>query len=315
MKRFSFFIILFFTANLFAEDVIINGKKLVIPKIGYNVSGITNADPPVVTFAGGSELVTGTLDIGSYYLITATEVDHFYAGCNVTDRFLADAETALDGNNKVKKLHDYSENDVITISGVASDEGIGAELVVDWDMEDDPENNYSSTNTILANEAVTVYAGAQAVKATLTSDYGTFYQNMSVTAGDWMIASGYITNDAGDQSQIRVFDVSNANTLYATDMQDNSANWVKASYVFQVPSGCSTIRLVVRGRYSTDVIYGDNLSLKQILPVQAPPYRITAIDSEGKITLGNEDFSWMDSAITTCKTFKHERSNYEKVNF
>lgn len=52
----------------------------------------------------GGELAAGNLTVGTWYEITATEVNHFYAGCAVGDTFRAAAATGLDALNKVKPL-------------------------------------------------------------------------------------------------------------------------------------------------------------------------------------------------------------------
>ena len=58
----------------------------------------------------GEEVATGTLTIGTLYQITATEKDHFYAGCKIGDVWTAAAATALDADNKVKPvLRSYQE--------------------------------------------------------------------------------------------------------------------------------------------------------------------------------------------------------------
>jgi len=54
--------------------------------------------------APGSEQSSGTLTKGKVYLITATETDHFYVGCQIDDEFVAESATSLDANNKVKEL-------------------------------------------------------------------------------------------------------------------------------------------------------------------------------------------------------------------
>uniref|UniRef100_A0A6M3IVJ9 Uncharacterized protein n=1 Tax=viral metagenome TaxID=1070528 RepID=A0A6M3IVJ9_9ZZZZ len=68
---------------------------------------LTTGSIPSSYFAGaasqGAEQASGTLTIGKSYIITATEVDHFFAGCAVSNYFIAAAETALDANNKVKE--------------------------------------------------------------------------------------------------------------------------------------------------------------------------------------------------------------------
>ena len=52
----------------------------------------------------GAEVATGTLTIGTLYQITATEKDHFYAGCAVGNVWTALAATALNAGNKVKPV-------------------------------------------------------------------------------------------------------------------------------------------------------------------------------------------------------------------
>ena len=56
------------------------------------------------TLTLGAEQATGALVVGTWYQITATEVNHFYTGCAVEDVFRAAATTGLDANNKVKAL-------------------------------------------------------------------------------------------------------------------------------------------------------------------------------------------------------------------
>ena len=58
----------------------------------------------IITPTLGAELATGTLTVGTWYSITATEVNHFYAGSAVGDTFRATAATGLDANNKVKAI-------------------------------------------------------------------------------------------------------------------------------------------------------------------------------------------------------------------
>ena len=44
------------------------------------------------------------MSIGSIYIITATEVNHFFTGSAIGDYFIAAAATALDANNKVQEV-------------------------------------------------------------------------------------------------------------------------------------------------------------------------------------------------------------------
>jgi len=58
----------------------------------------------VVTPTLGSELNSGSLVVGTWYSITATQTNHFYSGSAIGDTFRATATTGLDSNNKVKAL-------------------------------------------------------------------------------------------------------------------------------------------------------------------------------------------------------------------
>jgi hypothetical protein len=62
------------------------------------------ASAPTHTIVLGAELNSGTLVVGTWYKITATEAAHFYASCAVGDTFRAAATTGLDANNKVKAI-------------------------------------------------------------------------------------------------------------------------------------------------------------------------------------------------------------------
>jgi hypothetical protein len=52
----------------------------------------------------GAEESSGALVVGTWYSITATQVNYFYTGCAVGNTFRAAATTALDANNKVKAI-------------------------------------------------------------------------------------------------------------------------------------------------------------------------------------------------------------------
>jgi uncharacterized phiE125 gp8 family phage protein len=52
------------------------------------------------------ELSSGTLTIGSWYLITACQADAFYDDCAVGDTFQATAATALSASNKVREIYE-----------------------------------------------------------------------------------------------------------------------------------------------------------------------------------------------------------------
>jgi hypothetical protein len=67
------------------------------------------------SMALGSELATGSLTVGKWYIITASQTDHFYTGSAVNDTFVATAATALDANNKVKELLLYGSGAYLSL--------------------------------------------------------------------------------------------------------------------------------------------------------------------------------------------------------
>lgn len=353
----------------------------------YAISTVTNADPPVVTFAGGSELITasnnrdfttwgsvnwagfsgGTIadgtgklqctmdasgDCGTYldnpymgvssatdkwYLITAdvwqgtttkTSVRISFGnsanyktitinGVQTTYtvrikadiaspvlRFVipsSDTGTFFIDDISVKLLHDYNttDNSVVVIGGIPAGEGVGSELVTEWDMEDDPTNNWANTNTTDAIEAVEVYAGAQSIKFTLTAIYGSAFQNTYVSeynAGDWFKLDAWVKNTSSSVKVI-LYDVTNSATIKYIDFT-NYSSFTNVKQYFQLPSGCTTVRVTFQGLSSGMVFYVDNVSLKHIPNTQGTPFRVTAIDANGACTLGYEDFSTLAANIT-----------------
>lgn len=50
------------------------------------------------------ELSSGSLAIGTWYLITATQTNAFYTGCAIGDTFKAASATALTASNKVREI-------------------------------------------------------------------------------------------------------------------------------------------------------------------------------------------------------------------
>ena len=64
----------------------------------WAVAGGVALNTPVL----GAEQNSGALVVGTWYSITATQVNYFYVGCAIGDSFRATATTALDVNNKVK---------------------------------------------------------------------------------------------------------------------------------------------------------------------------------------------------------------------
>ena len=66
----------------------------------WTISGGLAVNTPAL----GIELAAGNLTVDDWYQITATQVNHFFAGCAIGDCFRAAGATALDANNKVQQI-------------------------------------------------------------------------------------------------------------------------------------------------------------------------------------------------------------------
>ena len=122
----------------------------------------------------GAEQASGSLVVGTWYSITASEVDHFYTGSAVGDTFRAAATTGLDANNKVKALTlaelvnvpDLSVADVYAQIQIAVDPaGTQAGLAIGWDSQAAPANGilvyHNGTQVIIDKCVAGVYTTVQ----------------------------------------------------------------------------------------------------------------------------------------------------------
>jgi hypothetical protein len=122
--------------TLSSLDTLANGDSVYIVspvKFGGIVVDIGSANGSAATLAAyypdwGAELNSSTLSIGTTYIITATETNHFYGNCAINDIFVAKWETTLDASNKVKAL---TYTDISATDGTASG---GACLAVDGNI-------------------------------------------------------------------------------------------------------------------------------------------------------------------------------------
>ena len=131
----------------------------------------------------GSEQASGNLVVGTWYSITATQVNYFYTGCAVSDVFVATATTALDANNKVKALttselfatFDAGVADVIVGVDIVGTSQYQEGIVVNLDSAATPLNYIhayldrnigAGTTRILLDEIV---AGTRTNKITVTN--------------------------------------------------------------------------------------------------------------------------------------------------
>jgi hypothetical protein len=131
----------------------------------------------------GAELATGNLVVGTWYIITATEVNHFYTGCAINDTFRATAPTALDANNKVKPLTlselfatvPYSAiSDLICYANLTVTAGTQAGVVICLDDEGAPANfliaYHNGTNAVLEKCVAGTYTTLVSVAAAYVAD-------------------------------------------------------------------------------------------------------------------------------------------------
>jgi len=128
----------------------------------------------------GAELNSGTLTVGAWYVITATEVDYFYTGSAIGQTFRATAATALDANNKVKALtlatlfatHAYTTTNILAdITLAAYTTGPEAGMVLRLDSAASPANfiiAYQDSGNVKIDECV---AGVYTNLGTYASAY------------------------------------------------------------------------------------------------------------------------------------------------
>ena len=241
-----------------------------------------------ITFAGGAELSSGSLDNDSYYVITATQANHFYTGCAITDRFLGSAANisqALDANNKVKLLHNYQANSVISIGGVES-EALGAEILSGWDFT----SGWNTSGTVAIDDSDSF---------TSTGNGGVYPVAEIVTVGLWYKVVVALSTSA---AEVQIINSSGqaAGNLIGTD---------SGTYYFQAGGTEFPQRIYLRnvGSGTTDVT---TFEVYEIPPILAKPYRIASIDSSGVCTLSNADFSDLAANITSGYTTSASLTNW-----
>ena len=97
----------------------------------------------------GATLDSGTLTIGAWYKIVASESNHFFTGSAADDCFRAAAETALDGSNTVKQItlatmfatFDGGITGTLSSEAVTLSTGVQAEgLITNLDSASSPAN-------------------------------------------------------------------------------------------------------------------------------------------------------------------------------
>ncbi|KKU90974.1 MAG: hypothetical protein UY21_C0014G0005 [Microgenomates group bacterium GW2011_GWA1_48_10] len=189
----------------------------------YSVNSFSGNGKAVGSPTLGAELSSGTLTVGSWYEITASQTNYFYTGSAVGDTFVASAATALDANNKVKLITLSSMFATITGPNPDNLQSVDitcgsrqqAGLVFNLDSRTDPQNfillyvsrlgskiwvdeYVSGTRTSLVNTAFTYGASAALrgiIQRNSTNDamiFAAYYNNVIV--GSTLTTVTYNTN-------------------------------------------------------------------------------------------------------------------------
>jgi len=321
----------------------------------HEISEITAADPAVVTFAGGDELVTDpTFDTacgvnwacsagwtisggtathsgaagdlyqpsigavsGAWYKIVFTISGRTAGGMTVKfgndtvvgfiandntytyyhecvdvglDRFNFYANADFDGsidNASVKLLHDYAAKDVISIGGVES-EALGADL--GDDCASDNTGDWQQVDCTLTFDTdhyeIDYVANTQWIRKTI-----------SYTSGSWYKLQYSVKDGTASGESIRFSDINTGLNPNITYSATTTASWVTHTQYFQADGSSN------RAAFFTELTAGNieikAISLEEIPPVLAKPYRIDSIDANGVCTLLNADFSGLTTNITS----------------
>jgi len=174
----------------------------------------------------GAELNSGTLTVGAWYVITATEVDYFYTGSAIGQTFRATAATALDANNKVKALtlatlfatHAYTTTNILAdITLAAYTTGPEAGMVLRLDSAASPANfiiAYQDSGNVKIDECVagvytnlgtyaSAYASGDSLRVSLDGNAWRLYKITSagvatlLGSGTTAVTTGSLTTPTG----------------------------------------------------------------------------------------------------------------------
>ena len=101
---------------------------------------------------------------------------------------------------------------------------------------------------------------------TLLADDGYIHQTISVTAGKWYHCSFYYKNTAGDTATFGFYDETNGAWIMADEMEqlDSQTSFYKFSRSFLVPSGCSEVSVRLGGLSNGDIVWFDEVSVKEV---------------------------------------------------
>jgi len=187
-------------------------------------------------------------------------------------------------------------------------EALGSELVIDGNMETDPTNNWTASNATLAEEVGDPHGGAKALKVTATAGYGEATQDVGVTAGKLYKFVAWYKVTAGDEAKLFLVDVDNGLAAIYVSSILTATMWTSVTIYATAPSGCSSIRIKLSAVNTTDIIYYDDVSLKEVTDVGTDGVHIVSeYSSPVRDWISIEaGFDYNDSAYTfyVCRTYE-----------
>jgi len=237
-----------------------------------SATGTISGNAAIHTETLGAEQATGTLTVGVFYIITASEVNHFYTGSAIGDYFKATATTGLDANNKVQAI---TLSSILTLSDLGFSEGrywftpkittagaLGGVVVMTndsvastdglWCYYDDTAGKLqvfkrvAGVDTPLLSTAITYVAGKQGclVYDKSAGKIWAFYNNAIVGTAQALTDASIINNtwhgimSTGDAS---VDALAFASLGYGADLFDPGAGTFESGTYSWVPSAGNTI--------------------------------------------------------------------------
>ena len=182
----------------------------------------------------------------------------------------------------------YLESDIVVIGvGTTWDSQLpivltGSNLLTNGDFETwsgDEPTGWTASSADATEVSGQSGSGAQ---ITTSAALGGYYQNISVTAGKWYRLDGYYKNGSGDEFRIATYDVTNSAWIDPDSgypEEDAASSWTAFSHLFKAPSGCSSIRLYLMGTSNGDIIFVDELVIKEIDEINSSSWDDIGISS------------------------------------
>jgi len=118
-----------------------------------------------------------------------------------------------------------------------------------WDKVGTPSNFLIDSGAL----KITADASNEGISQTVTVTPETEYQLL-----------GIYRNTAGDLAQYAVYDVTHSADILATTDLASSTVESTLSYVFTAPAGCTSVRISLMAKASTDIVWFDTVSLAEV---------------------------------------------------